>query len=383
MKKTICILLTALLLFLTACQAEGEVQLFATTVGKGDALILKVNGWTGLIDTGKAHVRGKVLSALKAMGVNSLDAVFLTHTDNDHAGGLEWLAASDFPVGAWYAPAMFTGVKEGKHPMEKAVRERDEDVHWLQRGNRIELPDGSTLDVLAPGQRFTDKDDNNSLVLMLNTSQGRMLLTGDMELPEEADLMSHGDDLSAAVLKVANHADDDTTSQAFANAVRPQVAIISTDSQEKPGTPDAGVLTRLQFAGATCYVTQDAQLGLLVTLQNGQARVDAVNIDAALPSGVTVQDAIPGEDLVILANSGADCDLTGWYLYSERGGELYAFPDGTELRAGATLTVGTNSSDADFDLLWDDKKVIHKSKSDTIVLYDRYGRYVDSESNGM
>jgi myo-inositol-hexaphosphate 3-phosphohydrolase len=46
------------------------------------------------------------------------------------------------------------------------------------------------------------------------------------------------------------------------------------------------------------------------------------------------------------------------------------------------------SSDADvpeiegYDLLWNDKKVIHKSKSDTIYLYDRFGRYVDSQSNG-
>ena len=380
MKRLLCILLLSLLL--ASCHAEGNsVQLFATTVGKGDALILKLDDWTGLIDTGKPHVRGKVLSALQYMGVTALDAVFITHTDNDHVGGLEWLVASSIPVGAWYAPAMYTGVKEGKHPMEKAAAERGEEVRWLRRGDT--LPAGSaTLRVLAPAQRFTDKDDNNSLVLMVETAQGRMLLTGDMELPEEADLMARGDDLSAQVLKVANHADDDTTSGAFAQAVRPQVAVISTDSLEKPGTPDPDVISRLNAAGAACHVTQDAGLGLLVTLQNQVPRVDYVDISLPTAEDVYVKSVIPGDDLVTLENAGAACDMTGWYLYSDRGGEIYPFPDGYVLPADGSVTIGTKSSDDGYDLLWNDKKVIHKSKTDTIYLYDRYGRYIDSLDNG-
>ena len=384
MKKIACALLIMMLLgAAAACGAAGEpVGMFAASVGKGDALVLKVGSWTGLIDAGKPHARGKVLSALAYMGVDRLDAVFLTHTDNDHVGGLKWLAQSDFPVGTWYAPALYTGVKEGKHPMEKAAALRDQDVTWLRRGDEIALGGGAVLRVLAPATRFTDKDDNNSLVMLLETDQGRMLLTGDMELPEEADLLSRGDDLSAAVLKVPNHGDNDTTSQALANAVGAQVAIISTDSQEKPGTPDPGVVARLQSAGTACHVTQDAPLGLLTTLEGGTARVDYVGISQSLPSGVYVSQVIPGEDLVTLTNSGGDCDLTGCYLYSSRGDEIYPFPDGCVLPAGGSVTVGTRSSDGDYDLLWDDKKVIHKSKTDTITLYDRFGRYVDSMDNG-
>ena len=377
-------------LALTGCGAglsEGgqRVELLAASVGKGDALIVRVDGTACLIDTGKPYARGKVRAAMRAMGVDALEAVFITHTDGDHVGGLEWLAQSDIPVGAWYAPGYYTGVKkEEKHPAVKAAALRGEEVQWLYRGDSIPLGDtGAVFRVLAPAQLFEDKDDNNSLVMMLETRQGRMLLTGDMELPEEAALLMQGDDLTCDVLKAPNHGDDDTLSQAFADAARAKAAIISTDSAEKPGTPDPGVLSRLAAAGTACWVTQDASLGLRVALEGGNPTVSAMNIDAPRASGIVIQRVVPGDDLVTLRNDGADCDLTGWYLYSDRGGELYAFPDGYTLPAGSTLTVGTHTSDDGvYDLLWDDKKVIHKSKRDNIALYDGWGRVIDAMSNG-
>ena len=110
----------------------------------------------------------------------------------------------------------------------------------------------------------------------------------------------------------------------------------------------------------------------------------AVDIDEPRASGVVIRSVVPGDDLITLRNDGADCDMTGWYLYSDRGNELYAFPSGVVLRAGTTVTVGTRSSDdGDYDLLWDDKKVVHKSKRDDIALYDGWGRIIDAMSNGF
>ena len=383
--RLLALLLIAALLGGCAAETGGPVQLFAVNVGKGDALVLKVGDWVGLIDAGKPKAMGRVKAALARLGVEKLDAVFLTHTDNDHAGGLEWLAWSSIPVGSWYASAMFTGVKAKKHPMLLAAALRGQDVQWLERGDALPLGEsGARLVVLAPASLFDDKDDNNSLVMMLESAQGRMLLAGDMELPEEAELLTQGDDLRCAVLKVPNHGDDDTTSAEFAGAAKAQVAVISTDSLEKPGTPAPEVVSRLEAAGSTVVVTQNAELGLLVSLEGGKAAVNAVDIGAAPVSGLCIIDVDADDDTVALANSGSTAvDMSGFYLYSDKGGEMYAFPDGASLSPGVTLTVGTNSTDGDYDLLWDDKKVINRKKTDTIYLYDNYGRIVDSRDNGI
>ena len=365
--------------------AEQKVELFAVSVGKGDALLIRVDDYTCLIDAGKAYVMGRVRAAMKEMGVEALDAVFLTHPDDDHAGGLAWLAASEIPVGQWYASGMFTEVKEKKHPALTAAAARDQEVTWLERGDSVPLgKTGATFRVLAPEMLFTDKDDNNSLVMMLETGEGRMLFTGDMELAQEAVLLEKGDDLSCAVLKVPNHGDDDTLSAEFARAASAQVAIISTDSEEKPGTPDPGVLARLTAAGSACYVTQDADLGFRVTLRDGKASVENVGIGEPLAADVHISQVAPGDDVITLAGTGEARDLSGWYLYSDRGSELFIFPEGTVLEAGGMLSVGTLSSGSEpYDVLWEDKKVVHASKTDAISLFDRWGRLVDSLTNGL
>lgn len=384
--------LAMLMCLLTGCTTSAtestgsqDVRLFAASVGKGDALLICVDDYTCLIDAGKAYARGKVLAAMRYMGVERLDAVFVTHTDDDHCGGLDWLAQSDIEVDAWYASAMFVEVKEKKHPVVKAAAVRGQGVTWLKSGDQVPLGNtGAMFDVLAPAVLNTEKDDNNSLVMMLETDQGRMLFTGDMELEQEAVLLDGGFDLRCDVLKVANHADDDTTSDVFARTVDAQVAIISTDSYEKPGTPDPGVVARVQATGAQCWVTQDATLGVEVVLTDGTATAAYMNIEAPQAPDILVSEVVAGDDIIVVESKAeVDQDLTGWYLYSEKGEELYAFPDGYVLASGQRVIVGTQSSEKErFDLLWDDKKIIHKSKQDYIILYDDEGRMVSSLSNG-
>ena len=386
MKKLLAGIISVALLALIAtglaATAEG-VWMYAVTVGKADAILLGVDGRAVLIDTGYAVSMGRIRAAMRQMGVEELEGVFITHTDSDHIGGLTWLTESSIPVKTWYASACYTGVKSvDKHPAVKAAAARGEEVVWLKAGDSVPLG-GAVLEVLAPEVQNDSNENDNSLIMMLRSEEGRILLAGDMEFDEERILLASGADLDCDVLKVANHADDDTTTEAFVRASSPLVAVISTDSVEKPETPDPRILASLEMVGAETAVTQECSGGILVTLNDGVPAVERIDLPP-VETSVSVLSAEAGADLVTLYNAGADCDLTDWYLVSDRGNELYCFPAGTVIASGETLVVGTNSSEeGTYDLRWDDKKVIHKSKSDKLTLYTRDGIAVSAADNGL
>ncbi len=374
-------LLAALCLLLTA-SAAAETWMYAVSAGKADAILLGGDGWAALVDAGYARSRGKILAAMRQMGVTRLDAVFLTHTDRDHAEGLQWLAESEIEVGAWYASAMFMGVKEKKHPAVQAARARNQEVVWLRAGDSVPL-ENAVFSVLAPSEPASDKDNNNSLVMMLESADGRVLLAGDMELPEEEILLGSGADLSCDVLKTANHGDDDANSEAFLRAAAPEIAVFSTSSAEKPGTPNPATVAALESLGAQVCVTESCTGGVLARLSGGETSVEWVNLPEP-ETGVRIERVEPGADRITLANDGAaDADLSGWMLVSEKGNEWFVLPEGTTIAAGGRLILGTNSTDDAFDLLWDDKKVVHKSKTDLFTLYDANGMTVDAMDNGL
>lgn len=270
--KKIAAAILALLLMLSC--ALAEVEMLAASVGKGDAILLRADGYVCLIDAGRAKSQERLEAALAHMGVERLDAVFITHTDNDHTGGLKWLRKSGLEIGAIYASKYFPESTEKKHPAVKTAKKLDLEVNWLAAGDEVALGDsGAVLRVVAPISEISEDEDDNSLVMLLDSPDGRILLTGDMEEKEERALLNSGADLTCDVLKVPNHGDDDACGKALIEACAAKIAVISTDGAEKPGTPSARVLNDLANVGCETYVTQDCALGVSVFMDRGEIRV--------------------------------------------------------------------------------------------------------------
>lgn len=271
-------LLLALLLTLGACaRAETEVSALFINVGKADSALYLLGDQRFLIDTGTKDSYDQLERVLEAYGVQRLDGVLITHTDKDHVGGLKKLLKSGIAVDALYAGTLHSEKSLEDHPVYEAAEKYDVPLTWLSAGDVIDLGNGCTFQVLGPLSQDDEDENNNSLVLRLLTPQGDMLLTGDMELEEENELIEAGLISQAAVLKVAHHGRDDTTSRQFALLVRPQWAVISTSTAERPDTPSAKVLSYLRDARASVAVTQEAQVGILITLEGGQASAEAIN----------------------------------------------------------------------------------------------------------
>ena len=278
LKKLFVLLLS--LVLLTACAPAArasEVSALFINVGKADAALLFLGEEHYLVDTGTKDSYDQLVRVLDTYGVKRLSGVIVTHTDKDHAGGLKKLLKGGMQVDMLYASELHSEADLEDHRVWEAADKYGVPLTWLKAGDVLTAQDGSAFHVLGPVRQDPENENNNSLVIRLVTAEGDMLLTGDMELEEENDLMERGAISKAPVLKVSHHGEDDSTSKRFVFLVQPQWAVISTTTVEEPDTPDSKILSRLSEVRASVAVTQDAEVGILITLQNGKAEAHAIN----------------------------------------------------------------------------------------------------------
>lgn len=257
-------------------EAESSVKALFINVRKADAILLMLDDQRILVDTGHKDSYEAMEKALTAYGVTHLDAVIITHTDKDHVGGLNKLLKSGIQVDQLYAGTLHSESSTEDHPVYATAKKRKVPLCWLRAGDLIEAGE-STLHILGPLSRDGQDEDNNSLVIDVRTPEGNFLLTGDMKREEEAELLRAGVIPQATVLKVAHHGEDDSTSNSFVKTVQPQWAVISTNKDDEPDTAADVVLTRLWDVKSGVAVTQNASLGILVTLRDGVATAEQMD----------------------------------------------------------------------------------------------------------
>jgi len=244
----------------------------ACDVGQGDALVLRLAAHTGvLVDTGPDP--RPVDRCLRDLGVRMLPLVVLSHFHSDHVAGL---------------PGVLNGRAIGEivvspldDPAENAVHVR----RWAARARvrvraavagEIWQVGPARLTVLGPrvllgGGQVNGEGSaaNNASIVMLAELHGvRLLLTGDIEPPAQAALLSDGGDLHADVYKVPHHGSAYQDGRLLA-AVRPRVALVCVGAGNDYGQPAPRTVSALKDSGATVLRTDER--GDVAVVLAGQA----------------------------------------------------------------------------------------------------------------
>ena len=341
---------------------EAELSVMFINVGYGDATLVQVNGKSYLIDAGPKEAVVALYRALALCGVNRLDGLFLTHTHNDHVGGAEALALR-CDIGTLYSAE----ISMKRNVIEGLAEDLSLAHQTLSAGDTIDIGGGAYFEVLGPVE-YNLGDNDNSLVMKLHAGGVTVLLTGDMQNAEEKTLLDAGIDVTADVLKVGNHGNPDATSEAFAQAVGAQIAVISTNTAEDGDSPADRVIAALE--GAQVYVTQDYACGVLLTVTGGEIDISGLMPPEAA-ADIAIQEIDRDAQTITLVNHGADAELSGYFIISQKGGEIFVFPQGAVIAAGETLTVACRGGAGDY--IWDEKKVWSDKNGEEGVLYDAYG----------
>jgi competence protein ComEC len=242
--------------------AEGELDVMAADVGQGSAVLLRTARHSLLFDTGPVSRNGddagrRVLAGLlRAAGVHGLDVLLLSHGDADHTGGAATLLKT-LPVQAMRSsltagdPLRRTPDAWG-HVPEHSPCEAGQSWVW----------DGVRFDIIHPFEAVRTegearRDNEMSCVLRVRAHGRQVLITGDIETAQEAELVAREgpEGLASEVLLVPHHGSKTSSTLPFLQAVQPQVAVVQVGARNAYGHPHPKVMARYVEQGVPTVLT--------------------------------------------------------------------------------------------------------------------------------
>ena len=219
-------------------------------VGQADAILIRQGGAVALVDCGLDE---RVVSALVRNNVHHIDAVFVTHWDEDHWGGLP-AVLEQFSVGTIAVAA--DALEDA--PAEVLSRPGVE-YRQVRRGDTVDI--GSfCARVMWPFESVDGEGNEDSLVLLLSYVQGgqslRMLLTGDAELDQEREFVQKVGDID--VLKLGHHGSKVSVDLDLLEALKPELSIASAGEGNRYGHPSDACIDAVKEAGGAfaCTIEQ-------------------------------------------------------------------------------------------------------------------------------
>ena len=223
----------------------ADVTLNFLDVGQGDSILIEFpSGQRMLIDGGGVaagrflnlqdestfSIGENVVSAhLFSRGIRKLDAVVLTHAHFDHMDGL-FDVIENFKIGEFWLGR--NPVTQRYRQLIERIQERRIPIRWVWKGQTI-----GPFTVLHPPANWIprkSRENDDSVVLLLDTGRATALLTGDIERPISAPD-------TVGVLKVPHHG-----SKGVRLMVSASVRVISVGANNPFGHPHESALPALR-----------------------------------------------------------------------------------------------------------------------------------------
>ena len=300
LRQGILLLMPLAMLFSCLYDPISDDEIVFVSVGQGDCVHIRSEGHDVLIDGGgqsgygddekkQAYNVGKsiLMPYLMHGGADAVDVALVTHLHADHYKGIEELSEV-FPVGAVGIPAdyraSFPGNLNGSSSenTEKGQTANSEmKAFYIRPDTKIDISDDVSIDVIWPIEVSdepiaADDPNEHNTVYMINYKGIKVMVTGDLLEADEQEMIEYyqgTETLDCDILKVAHHGSKSSSSEAFLDAAKPEIAVIQCGRNNFYGHPHQQTLERLEIRGIKVYRT-DISGAIGIDIQGSRLSVD-------------------------------------------------------------------------------------------------------------
>lgn len=219
-------------------------------VGQGLAVVVQTPNHTLVYDTGPAFSEnfdagsGILLPYLRREGVSHVDAIVISHNDQDHIGGFAALTAE----------MDFTSLLWGEHPRlhQPSFPQPNQSCHLTSEWAWDQI----SFRFITSPQSVTAKANNRSCVLLLEYAGHHILMPGDIEQAVELNLMARRAlPEKVSVLIAPHHGSRTSSTLPFVKHLRPETVVFSAAYRSQYGHPHPLVVDRYQAVGSRRLTT--------------------------------------------------------------------------------------------------------------------------------
>lgn len=239
--------------------------------GEGDAAVVRFPGSRVMLVDGASAWRdfdlGERLVAryLWSEKIMHVDVLALSHPDQDHFGGFDFIARNFSPGEFWTVGA--ASRDESYERLLAILVELGIPIKVVHSSAIQES--GATVYLMSGAAKPGVSRNNGSMVMKVEFAGASVLFTGDLEAEGEKELLRRGGTVKSTVLKVPHHGSRSSSSPQFVAAVDPSIAVFSLGYHNRFHFPAPGVIDRYRTAGAKIFRT-DLDGAICVTVDQSR-----------------------------------------------------------------------------------------------------------------
>jgi len=224
-----------------------DFEIIFVDTGQGNLTLVKNNNLKILIDTGREERGLKNLKKEFSFFDKKIDAIFLTHFDEDHVKNIFTLFKHYFISSLWINDKNPDGSL--KREILKNAKKNKINIEKIFAGEKIVFNKNLSFEIIYPENWLKQMKNSNSssTVLKIIYKNKSILITGD--LPEEIEkylAQRYPNKIKADILVAGHHGSKTSNSEIFLKTVNPKWIIISVGKDNSYGHPHQEVLQRIE-----------------------------------------------------------------------------------------------------------------------------------------
>lgn len=243
----------------TKTEAPSVTGTFDFTVlksGQADAIVLKTENHSIIIDCGEKDDGDEVVEYLQKNGISRVDYLFITHFDKDHVGGFPEVA-KNLALSNIFVPDYIGNNSEYEKYLE-AVTQNNLPVTCLESDTSFVIDD-VLFEVSVPKRSsYAEGDNDFSLVISVTHGENTFLFAGDAERDRLAEVLTEFG-REHDFIKIPHHGKYNTNTKRLISMTNPDYAVVC-DSDKHPA--EDMTMAVLKSAECDVYSTRNGDINI-------------------------------------------------------------------------------------------------------------------------